>query len=80
MIEPLSKKHILNFVTGACLTGEYIMPERIKSAIEGLKEDFAKWDTEKIQGIDDTENKWDYDAIVYFIDKWFPLFIENEVG
>jgi len=81
MNEPLSNKHIMTVVTGAHLTGDYIMPKRVKSAIDGLKQDIAKWDKEKIQGISEKEQTWNYEGIEYFIDKWFPLFkeLENEM-
>lgn len=73
-IEPLDKKHVMNFVTGAYLTGDYIMPKRVKSAIEGLKNDIKKWDKEKIQGLSEKEQAWTYEGIEFFINKWFPLF------
>jgi len=77
MIEPLAKKHVMTFVQDAYLTGDYIMPKRVKSAIEGLKRDIEKWDKEKIQGISEKENAWDYKVIEYFIDLWFPIFKED---
>lgn len=74
MNEPLTEKNVMHFMDGAYLTGDYVMPKRIKSAVKGLKEDIEKWDNEKIQGVDD--DNWDYKAIKFFIDKWFPIFKE----
>ena len=35
--EPLKKEHIMHFRYGAYLTGFYLMPKRVDSAVEGLK-------------------------------------------
>lgn len=63
MNEPLTEKNIMHFTDGAYLTGDYVMPKRIKSAIEGLKDEF-----------DDI--CFPPDDIKKLIDKWFPLFKE----
>lgn len=51
-------------------------------AIKGLKKDIKKWDNEKIQGINEQKNKLDAKSIIYFIDKWFPVFKsdKNEIA
>jgi len=77
MNEPLAEKHVMHFVEGNYLTGDYIMPKRVKAAVEGLKQDIAKWDVEKIQGRENIDNDWDYGAIEHFIDKWFPIFVKE---